>query len=82
MLPSFSFQLKSDSTLNPETASSGDVQKKITPWSNAAGVLDELFPEQPLLTALESTGRRSSHSGGLVLVASLVSKTPNLGGAL
>jgi len=56
---------------------SGDVQKKITPWSSAAGVLEELFPKQPLLTMAESA---QDHPGGLVLVACLVSKVPNLGG--
>lgn len=53
------------------------MQKKITPWSSAVGVLEELFPKQPLLTMPESALR---HPGGLVLVASFVSKVPNLGG--
>lgn len=53
----------------------GDVQKKITRWVSGAGVLDELFPGSS--SQDEGAGR---HPSGLVLVASLLNKIPNLGG--
>lgn len=56
----------------------GDVQKKITRWVSGAGVLDELFPESPS-SQDEGAGKQPS---GLVLVASLLNKIPNLGGEL
>lgn len=55
----------------------GDVQKKITRWARGAGVLDELFPGLPSSSQDEGAGRQPS---GLVLVASLLNKIPNLGG--
>ena len=51
-----------------------DVQKKITRWSSGAGVLEELFPRQRLPVEMKP--------GGLVVVASLLTKIPNLGGVL
>ena len=54
----------------------GDVQKKITRWASKAAVLGELFPGLAVSQRAES----GAGSGGLVLVASLLTKTPNLGG--
>ena len=54
----------------------GDVQKKITPWSNPASVLNELFPKHSP-HSLQQAARMQSN---LVLVASLLHKAPNLGG--
>ena len=51
----------------------GDVQKKITRWASGAGVLQELFPGL-------SQEREERPPGGLVVVASLLNKIPNLGG--
>lgn len=65
----------------------GDVQKKISLLSNPSALVGELFPHSAGVSSFlglvsggesEATSRRS----GLVLVASLVSKTPNLGGKL
>ena len=53
----------------------GDIQKKITRWASGAGVLEELFPGQRLPLETKQV------SGGLVVVASLLTKIPNLGGA-
>lgn len=50
----------------------GDIQKKLTRWSSGAGVMSELFPGHPVQPVLEPAG--------LVVVASLLTKTPNLGG--
>ena len=52
-----------------------DVQKKITRWASGPGVLEELFPGQRLME-----GEGEMKSGGLILVASLLTKVPNLGG--
>ena len=65
----------------------GDVQKKITPWTNPGSVAAELFPGSGS-TTLSNAQHLSSPSddsiagerGGLVLVASLLNKIPNLGG--
>ena len=65
----------------------GDVQKKITPWTNPGSVVAELFPSSGS-TALSNARHPSCPSddsmagerGGLVLVASLLNKIPNLGG--
>ena len=50
-----------------------DVQKKITPWNNSREIQMELFPEIPL--PVDDKPRQ-----GLILVASLLQKPPNLGG--
>ena len=63
------------------------MQKKITPWTNPGSVVAELFPGSGL-TTLSHVRRPSSPNddglaierGGLVLVASLLNKIPNLGG--
>lgn len=68
---SISHQLSSE-----DSTSASDVQKKITPWSSTTGVLNELFPEH-LPSFLHSARRCQS---GLVLVACLLHKAPNLGG--
>ena len=57
-------------------AREGDVQKKITRWASGAGVLEELFPGVALSHGVEP----ERELGRLVLVASLLSKIPNLGG--
>ena len=72
---------------SPGPLAEGDVQKKITPWTNPGSVAAELFPGLGS-AALGDTQRPSSSSddsmtrerGGLVLVASLLNKIPNLGG--
>ena len=68
----------------------GDVQKKITPWTNPGSVAAELFPGSAATKALSSTqqlhpsspsgGSVTREKGGLILVASLLNKIPNLGG--
>ena len=67
----------------------GDVQKKITPWSNPGSVIVELFPKSGDLTTHHfprsqrnggGEGEGGREEGGLVLVASLLNKIPNLGG--
>lgn len=58
----------------------GDVQKKVTPWSNAAGAVNELFPKQSPLSVVPGCGQASTSSSGLILVATLLHKAPNLGG--
>ena len=71
----------------------GDVQKKITPWTNPGSVAAELFPGSAATKALSSTrlqkqqcpsspsdGSMARERGGLILVASLLNKIPNLGG--
>ena len=55
----------------------GDMQKKITRWTSGAGVRQELFPQ---LSHDLSHDMRGRPTGGLVLVASLLNKIPNLGG--
>ncbi|CAI8004823.1 Probable methyltransferase TARBP1 [Geodia barretti] len=52
----------------------GDIQKKITRWASGAGVMEELFPGRRLPV------ETSKVAGGLVVVASLLTKIPNLGG--
>lgn len=54
---------------------SGDVQKKITPWSGPEG-LAELFPDLDVFAGKEDA------PDGLIVVASLVNKAANLGGVL
>lgn len=59
----------------------GDVQKKITPWSNPGSVVAELFPGS--VNPVSSTRSQrcgEKREGGLILVASLLNKIPNLGG--
>ena len=51
------------------------MQKKITRWVGGAGVLEELFPGLRL-----PREQRGPSTGGLVVVASLLTKIPNLGG--
>jgi hypothetical protein len=70
----------------------GDVQKKITPWTNPSSVAAELFPGSTGTKALSSSqqlqrpssppsdGGIAREKGGLILVASLLNKIPNLGG--
>ena len=69
----------------------GDVQKKITPWTNPGSVAAELFPGSAATKALSSAqqlhpsspssdGSVTREKGGLILVASLLNKIPNLGG--
>ena len=62
----------------------GDVQKKITPWSNPGSVVAELFPGSVNLASPVSSTRSlrcgEKREGGLILVASLLNKIPNLGG--
>ena len=109
---SSSFQLKStnaaeyvelkpgDCPIDNATVSSGaakgDIQKKITPWSNPGSVVVELFPgstslsppphsysggRKDLVQSHRHTGGETEREeGGLVLVASLLNKLPNLGG--
>ena len=54
----------------------GDIQKKITRWANGVAVLDELGLQLPYTTDTANGG------SGLVVVASLLNKIPNLGGSL
>ena len=70
-----------DSATPPATteAATGDVQKKITPWTDAAQVLSELFPKHPP-PIQQLNEAKEPGAGGLVLVASLLHKAPNLGG--
>ena len=65
----------SDDAAAVDGSSSGDVQKKITPWaSSSREAVAELFP------GVQSVyGPGESHQG-LILVASLLQKLPNLGG--
>ena len=62
------------------------MQKKITPWTNPGSVAVELFPgsSSTVLASVQHpsflTDLGSRGSGGLVLVASLLNKIPNLGG--
>lgn len=110
-ISSSSFQLKStnvakyvelkpghhpiDNATVSSRAAEGDVQKKITPWSNPDSVVVELFPESTILSPPHSHsggkedlgqscrhagGRTEREEGGLVLVASLLNKIPNMGG--
>ncbi len=58
----------------------GNVQKKITPWSNAAGAVSELFPKHSPNPVVLGSGGGGARSLGLVLVATLLHKTPNVGG--
>ena len=58
----------------------GDVQRKITPWNKSQEILSELFPGA-IQHSLEKK-RQSEAAAGLVLVASLVQKPPNLGGII
>lgn len=74
----------------------GDVQKKIIPYSNPSSIVVELFPESAILSPPRSHsgvkedlvqshrhargGTEREEGGGLVLVASLLNKIPNLGG--
>ena len=55
---------------------SGNVQKKITPWSGPEG-LAELFPDLDVFA-----GKEDAAPDGLIVVASLVNKAANLGGVL
>lgn len=70
----------------PKSFQEGDVQKKITPWTNPGSVAVELFPgsSSTILTGVQHpsslTGVGSGERGGMVLVASLLNKIPNLGG--
>ena len=71
-----------------------DVQKKISMLSNPRSLSNELFPHwqdlSVLLTAAQGAGEGEEEGGGageqcrrrsgLIVVASLVSKVPNLGG--
>ena len=68
-----------------------DVQKKISLLSNPSAILQELFPHSDCLAAIVASlseegggqARGVHHQGtksGLVVVASLLSKIPNLGG--
>ena len=52
----------------------GNVQKKITPWSGPEA-LAELFPDLDVVVG------RDEAPDGLIVVASLVNKAANLGGA-
>ena len=54
----------------------GNVQRKPTPWASGNSVLGDLFPRRPVAEWVEP----ELAGGGLILVASLLCKTPNLGG--
>ena len=54
----------------------GNIQRKPTPWASGNSVLGDLFPRQPVAEWVEP----ELAGGGLILVASLLCKTPNLGG--
>lgn len=54
---------------------SGNVQKKLTPWSGPEGLV-ELFPDLDVFAGKEDA------PDGLIVVASLVNKAANLGGVL
>ena len=56
-----------------EVAVEGDMQKKITRWASGVGVQQELFPGL-------SQETEELPTEGLVVVASLLNKIPNLGG--
>ena len=60
--------------LSSEIQDGGNVQKKITPWTNSSEILKELFPE------VHPSSNVGKKHGGLILVASLLHKPPNLGG--
>ena len=68
----------------PGALAEGDIQKKITPWTNPGSIAAELFPGSGLSgtrhLSSQSNDSRASKRGGLVLVASLLNKIPNLGG--
>ena len=69
--------------LSPPYVTSTDIQKKIVPWTNPAAVVNELFPDCLSVSGLangNSVGE-GGHKGGLVLVAALLSKAPNIGGS-
>ena len=80
--------MNNDTPAPPESSAAlaeGDVQKKITPWTNPGSVAAELFPGSTILSngapRLSSQSRnREGERSGLVLVASLLNKIPNLGG--
>lgn len=84
---SVELKLNTDAASAPRAMAEGDVQKKITPWTNPGSVAAELFPGSGS-TALSNAQHPSPPSddniagerGGLVLVASLLNKIPNLGG--
>ncbi len=68
-----SLELQSSST------SGSDIQKKITPWSNPITVVNELFPNS--LSGLSVAGQQDKGDiSGLILVTTLLSKVPNIGG--
>ncbi len=72
-------QTKHPSELQPSSTSSSDIQKKITPWSNPTTVVNELFPDS--LFGLSAAGQQNKGDiSGLILVTSLLSKVPNIGG--
>lgn len=65
----------------PAMSVGGDVQKKIMPWANPRSVVPELFPGATDSTSQPELQRRGEkRGGGLILVASLLNKIPNLGG--
>lgn len=74
---------KNGSTSESEShlSSNTDIQKKITPWSNPRTVVKELFPDSSTNLLMAGTQEESS-SNGLVLVTSLLSKIPNIGGTV
>ena len=57
--------------------SGGDIQKKITRWTNGVSVLDELGLKPP---DQQQQHTSNNDGGGLVVVASLLNKIPNIGG--
>lgn len=57
-----------------------DIQKKIVPWTNPAAAVNELFPD--CLPGKAAASIEEPSKGGLVLVASLLNKAPNIGGKL
>ena len=65
-------------TSSPSTnTQSSDIQKKITPWSNPKTVVSELFPDS--LSTMSDVQEKSTNSE-MILVTSLLSKLPNIGG--
>ncbi|XP_064403446.1 probable methyltransferase TARBP1 isoform X4 [Halichondria panicea] len=79
---SISYQLQPkhpSSELQPSSTSGSDIQKKITPWSNPTTVVNELFPNS--LSGLSLAGQQDKGDiSGLILVTTLLSKVPNIGG--
>ncbi|XP_019864279.1 PREDICTED: probable methyltransferase TARBP1 [Amphimedon queenslandica] len=70
-------------TQQKDEDSGSDIQRKITPWNSSTVTLySELFPSSSVPPSLLPSvqDEKKKKDNGLVLVASLINKQPNLGG--